>query len=474
MANLSGYSWEGATNMGGASGNIVTWSIAAPGLDTTAFSLSDGTSVNPDDFYSFNYHSVIGQAFDMWSQYGNIEFIQVPDGGGSAGNGFLADIRIFFSPIAGSTVGLAYYPTSSYSSIAGDILLDIDSYVADNPNNFSALVLHEIGHSLGLEHEISGVPTVMTPTLTAQTLQADDIEGIQAIYGVQDNSQWVYELPNGQTDFTITYSSPGITLTGNSNSNRLTGTDAAESFKGNAGDDKIFANGGNDTLVGGAGNDTLEAGTGNDAIWAGTDDAGADYLKGAAGNDTLGGGRGDDIGLGGQGDDVVYGGAGHDSLFGEAGADTVWAGSGNDSVYGGSESDVIGGGAGADLLFAGAGNDVLYASTEADVVQGGHGNDLLYGGAGNDTLDGGAQDDELYGGAGADLFVFSIDHGNDVIGGFENNQGNIIDLQALNLNSFEDLSMKQAGSNVVVNTGDGTITLWHTNLVGIARDDFIL
>ncbi len=49
--------------------------------------------------------------------------------------------------------------------------------------DFDRVALHELGHFIGLAHE-SGVPSIMVPSVgDVDTIQADDIEGVCAIYG---------------------------------------------------------------------------------------------------------------------------------------------------------------------------------------------------------------------------------------------------------------------------------------------------
>ncbi len=180
MANLVGSKW--GSSILGTPGGTVTWSLAGAGLDISAFPGSDGTSVTGDSFLSYDYESVIASAFAQWSAHGDIEFQQVADGGGGAGASATADIRIFFGNIPGPGAGYAYFPGGS--GIAGDILMDTLSRFNSDPGLFEAVVLHEIGHSLGLDHQ-DGV-SIMTSSIRYRSLQQDDIDGIQQIYGPQD------------------------------------------------------------------------------------------------------------------------------------------------------------------------------------------------------------------------------------------------------------------------------------------------
>ncbi len=186
----------------------VTWSIMGAGLAMTGFETHGGNLTT-------SLGSLVGTpalteeiamitaAFATWSAVANITAVQVADGGVAGGasqasGGHLGDIRI--GAIAGFPSGVlahAYQPgTQAYygagGTIAGDLHMntaylwedDANDDYGDAPFDFQTVMLHEIGHSLGLGH--SGVTgSVMEPIYAGgrRTLGADDIAGIQHIYG---------------------------------------------------------------------------------------------------------------------------------------------------------------------------------------------------------------------------------------------------------------------------------------------------
>ena len=96
-------------------------------------------------------------------------------------------------------------------------------------------------------------------------------------------------------------------------------------------------------------------------------------------------------------------GAGNDTITGNDLSNILSGGGGNDTIHGAAGSDMIDGGTGDDTLNGNDGLDIIYGADGNDVVDGGAGDDALYGNAGNDTLNGGAGNDVLDGGAGVDI-----------------------------------------------------------------------
>ncbi|MFD1157617.1 matrixin family metalloprotease [Roseovarius aestuarii] len=514
MANVIGTKW--GPNKIGTKGGVVTWSIAGAGESTNNFDAGGGRSVNGSSFLNFDFRQVISDAFAAWSSYGNIEFMQVADPGGAAGASAASDIRIFFGPIPGRVIGYAFFPTRDDSAIAGDILLDTLTSFNSNRADFRALVLHEIGHALGLGHVAAN--SVLTPVLSATSLQQDDIRGIRQIYGRQDNADPVYNIKGGGT-VRILESPANLTIKGNSRDNRVIGASDDDSINGAQGDDTLRGGDGADSLNGSSGNDDLSGGAGADVLKGGI---GRDKLAGGAGADVLNGGRdkdtadyssslaaiafdlavsstgtaGDALGdtliniekiLGGAGNDTLLGSNGVDRFAGGDGADFLSGRDGNDNLAGGNGTDTLDGGAGNDNLVGGSGADLLQGMAGKDVLKGDAGNDTLEGGDGNDTLDGGHDQDVLNGGAGndaltggrsADTFVFVDGHGNDRITDFKpSSTVEFIDLSGVTvLNSFGDVvaASSNTAKGVLIDTGGGdSILVKGIRLNVLEVDDFL-
>ena len=325
-------------------------------------------------------------------------------------------------------------------------------------------------------------------------------------------------LPTGPVVRFTNGTSGNDTLTFGFGMDRVWGLEGHDTIKGGAGRDRLFGGAGNDTLLGGAGRDllkgglhndiarggagkdTIKGGPGNDTLVGKT---GADTLKGGAGNDTLLGGKDDDTAIGGAGHDMIRGGTGADTLLGGNGNDqldggkgndilkggkdfdTLLGGDGNDHLEGGGSRDIMKGGTGADKLLGGAGNDILNGEAGRDTLNGGagddfiHGGDLgdrLFGGAGNDTVIGATGHDILTGGPDRDVFIFGTGsgqgHGRDRITDFSTGQDHIRILIP-GTKAIGDLTLTRQGSDTLIDTGFGTITLDNVLPGKLDSDDFL-
>lgn len=187
-----------------------TWSIMGDGLAfegyethfgavTTSFGNLVGTSSEAEEI------EIIDRALQKWASVcgltitGPIADSGVAGGAPEAIGGHLADMR--FGAVEGGFGNVsahAYQPgnESIYGtggSITGDIHLNTLFQFVDDPNHvgngqveldFETLLLHEIGHSIGLTHT-NVVGSVMHASYNGarRELSADDIAGAQFIYG---------------------------------------------------------------------------------------------------------------------------------------------------------------------------------------------------------------------------------------------------------------------------------------------------
>ena len=231
-------------------------------------------------------------------------------------------------------------------------------------------------------------------------------------------------------------------------SNAIFGSDGSEFLFGTDGDDQIFGLDGDDYLRGEAGKDWLEGGDGADVLNGGTGD---DFIFGGATSADL--------------RDVVYAGDGNDRVYGGYGKDKIWGGEGSDKIWGDGGDDKLSGQWGSDTLYGGSGNDR---------VVGGASSDLLHGDSGQDILRGEAGDDQLYGGEDRDYFEFLMakNSGRDRIMDFEDGL-DVFKMRAINDATFEDLIIRERGSDTLVAWEKGSFLVEETEASLIDEDDFL-
>lgn len=134
------------------------------------------------------------EALALWAAYAPLHFVEVPDSGpGPSATPYDAEghpqIRIGHSDI--NDLARAYFPDGP-DGLRGDIHFDagIPWTLGTGHWNFLEAITHELGHSVGLRHELVR-PAIMNPSypqrrfgrLGTAFLLPDDIEAIQAIYG---------------------------------------------------------------------------------------------------------------------------------------------------------------------------------------------------------------------------------------------------------------------------------------------------
>lgn len=423
------------------------------GIDITQ-SFFQGSSVTASTFRE-------GLAFV--SSVANIEFTEVADSGNSFGL-----LRIAGNNAeSGTVIGIAGLPSEFLT--AGDIFIFENEI--EGQGFLESVVLHELGHALGLIHFTeSDIPmpdgfggaefTQMAPSFTSvffeEAVSADlhptsfgylDILAFRHIYGESsvafsgndtyafDTSarywQTIFDLGGtdtiwitGDGDVDIDLSPDDTALGG-----RFIDVGTTVSYIGPVGQTvgtrtaTVFLT--PETVI-----ENVTASSGDDRV---VGNEVANRIDGGAGQDTLIGGAGADTMKGGEGDDAVSAGDGNDVLF--AGVGDV----GSDFYAGDAGDDLLGAGAGNDLVVGGGHNNTMAGLQDSGSNAGLDGSDTLFGGAGNDTLLGGGFDDldedgdyddgeavetgqepnVLYAGTGDDLALGAA--GSDTIGGGEGN-----------------------------------------------------
>lgn len=404
---------------------------------------------------------------------------------------------------------------------SGDVWIDRDFYTGSAfygdtvPYN---VVLHEIGHSVGLRHPHEGLispdpdpdpdvndqhqfsimsyrsyydaPLGATndPWSFPQSLMMDDIATLQHLYGAN------FETRSGDTTYSFDPLDGRMIIDGVEQSPKSGSKIFCTIWDGNGHDTYDFSNflyeqkidltpGGwstldstqlpnlgdgivadgsvfNARLYYGDARSVIEDAKGGSAADMISGNFVANALYGNAGNDSLFGMDGVDLLMGGPDNDVLWGGNDGDRLYGESGADNLLGEAGSDWLDGGSENDVLYGGSDIDTLVGDAGNDRLSGDT---------GEDWLYGGDDADRIDGGADNDALFGEAGDDTFYFRPGSGTDYVvdftpGGTED----AIEIGYSSIDTFSELL------DATSNTDDGcVISIDETttvHLLGVSKD----
>jgi serralysin len=359
-----------------------------------------------------------------------------------------------------------YYP--GVPVYGGDVWLERNSGL---PGTYSyMIVLHELGHSLGLKHpHDSGgaLPTMSgehdSPEYTVmsyghmwdnpQTYMQYDIAALQELYGADFTTNggntvyswspetgeafvdgvgqgapvtnkvfmtiWdgggndTYDLSNYSGDQRIDLAPGGYIKFSQTQLGMKTSTSFVHGNVYNAfqyrGDSRSLI----ENAIGGSGHDSIKGNVADNVLNGG---GGNDGLTGAAGNDTLIGGNGNDWLDGGAGSDVMDAGLGWDVVSYMSSTTGVTIDLTTNLNSGAAAGDkilnveVLQGTNANDMLTGidnGNGNGVqLYGEGGDDGLIGKGGGDALFGGAGNDWLDGGPGGDILDGGAGWDVVSY--------------------------------------------------------------------
>lgn len=166
------------------------------------------------------WQTIVAEALSQWSSVANIDITQVADNGGDSDWGGLAqgdsqfgDIRIgaynFNNPVI---LAVTSGPPPSGWTQAGDVQLN----TGQNWNNgsdydFYTVILHELGHSLGLDHASDSSSDMYERYEgVRQTLAAGDIQGVQAIYGTRQPDSFNKAGQGNSLSAPITAPSPSL------------------------------------------------------------------------------------------------------------------------------------------------------------------------------------------------------------------------------------------------------------------------
>lgn len=211
-------------NHAGSPGGVVAWSIIPAGTPGSAYcadacnagnsvasinvEVSPGGGFAPRTLESLRPE--IRALLSRWAICSGIRFVELGVDSGVAINDVTAvppatgQIRIgVFAFSDNSVAAVGYSPPPNGGTGAGDILLNANAFYQNYPlaegasfdttfapNDLQGLLLHEMGHALGLQHPAAndGTCPIMFPfapcdDIIRRQLRADDIAGMHFLYG---------------------------------------------------------------------------------------------------------------------------------------------------------------------------------------------------------------------------------------------------------------------------------------------------
>jgi hypothetical protein len=163
--------------------NVITWSLA----DST------GTSGSPFSSYmGAQYDALVEQAFQEWGAASGLTFEQVSDSSQS-------DIRIGWGNFNTTSSGVVGYTSYEYQNdqLDPNVIIRLEDPSQDSlvtgtggnqaysgtDANLYQVLLHEIGHALGLADNADPNSVMYYQASNNTTLDSNDIAGMQALYG---------------------------------------------------------------------------------------------------------------------------------------------------------------------------------------------------------------------------------------------------------------------------------------------------
>lgn len=480
---LSPYKWRQET---GTNSTVLTYSLVGRGQSWYSTAYPDGNdngiAAYNDGLQALNSFEMdqVRLALQKWSNVADITFVEVIDSETVAG-----DLR--FAYTSDAPTAYAYYPGGDPWS--GDI------WLGNNGNNhnpqlhtygFGSILLHEIGHALGLKHPHEGpadgqlgpVATYDNDALIYTVMSYRDYEGdnldgirlgnqpitpmindiaaIQWLYG----ANWSYNSGNNTYDYSA-YSQIFETIWDGGGTDTITWHGRSEAVE-------IDLTPGSYSRIGSA--YSTEDGYTDARTLGIAYGAWIENATGGNGNDVLHGNSLDNVLNGGAGTDTMYGGLGHDTFYVDDSDDQVIENSneGVDIVCSSAYSFTFGDSTFLETLILldgaveGYGNyyqNTLIGNESTNKLFGEEGSDTLYGAGGNDLLSGGDGTDDLYGGFGDDFYF--VTDGSDTLHEYA---GQGVDTVASTAYSFtlganiENLLLLDGASEGIGNSSANTIT----------------
>lgn len=332
MAKIS-YSYDQAANKIATTG----WAGAATTPITYAFRASDASSPT---FVQLNaiQMAAVETALDLWSDVANITFTRVAPTGHSNSATIL---------IGGDTnpadYAYGYFPGSRLaSSVDGDLTINPSNNWFTNLSYGSydfTTIIHELGHTIGLDHPGAyngGSPTYaanaeyLQDSLQYTVMSYFDAENTGAFFaGIQPSTPLLHDIAAAQ----LLYGANMHARTSNTVYGFNSNADRAAFHIDTPSEKVVFA------IWDAGGSDTLDLSGYSPASTINLNQMTFTSAGGLKDNISIARGAWIENAIGGAGNDTITGNAIANCLKGNAGNDTIIGGGGIDKLYGGAGSD---------------------------------------------------------------------------------------------------------------------------------------